>query len=362
MIHGIRPIRWRLLFLRIRLEANIPLQDISPPLVSLGAPRTDPSRLMATAAAARKRPVPDVACLESDGSKKRARHQLSTIDDYDKLKVLGFGSYGVVAKARDRRTGEAVAVKCFRGDGDGEPAAAGLREVACLAAFRGHPSVVQIKGVDADEATGDLFLVMEFVGSSLRRRLTRPFSENETRALMRQLLNAAEKLHGAGIIHRNLTPENILVSSDDTLKICGFGTAMTTAERAGLAQCVGTMQYCSPEQHIGMCRYTPAVDMWALGCVMAELLAGKPLFESDTEDDMFEEILYLRDQIVCVGLDAFDEYLPELSQAGREVLAGLLSFHDHERLTAAEALEHRWFAEDAKLPAFAVAEHPAVSE
>ncbi|KAL6629497.1 hypothetical protein ACP70R_029262 [Stipagrostis hirtigluma subsp. patula] len=311
------------------------------------------------AAAARKRLAP---CPAAADIKKRARHQLWTIDDYDKLEVLGFGSYGVVAKARHRCTGETVAVKCFHGGDDGEPAAAGVREVACLAACRGHPSVVQIEGVDADEATGDLFLVMDFVGPSIRRRLTRPFSEDETRVFMRQLLCAGEKLQGAGIIHRNLTPENILVGPDDTLKICGFGTAVTTADRAGLAQCVGTMRYCSPEQHIGMCGYTPAVDMWTLGCVMAELLAGKPLFESHTEDDVFEEILYLRDQIVCQGLDAFDEYLPELSPAGRELLAGLLSFHDHERLTAAEALKHRWFAEDAKLPAITNAEHPAICE
>ncbi|KAL6629585.1 hypothetical protein ACP70R_029350 [Stipagrostis hirtigluma subsp. patula] len=222
--------------------------------------------------------------------------------------------------------------------------------VVCLAACHGHPSILQIKGVAVNKDTGYLFLVTEFVGPSLRQHLTRPFSEDETRPFMCQLLDAAETLHDAGIIHRNITPD------------CRR-TSWSPKRRCGLEKRVDhTMRYCSPEQHIGMCHYTPAVDVWALGCVMAELLAGKPLFEFDTEDDVFEEILYLRDQLVAEDLEVFDDYLPELSLAGRELLAGLLSFEDDERLTAAEALKHRWFAEDAKLPAIAKAEPLAVSE
>ena len=99
--------------------------------------------------------------------------------------------FGVVAKARDRRTGETVAVKWIHGgEGDGEDGAARLRaavlrEAGCLDACRGHPSIVELRGVAADEATGDLFLVMEFVGPSLQRRLTGPFSEAEARACIR---------------------------------------------------------------------------------------------------------------------------------------------------------------------------------
>jgi cell division cycle 2-like protein len=120
---------------------------------------------------------------------------------------------------------------------------------------------------------------------------------------------------------------------------------------------VGTMQYCSPEQLMGSRRYGPAVDMWALGCVMAELLTGQPLFEADTEEDVLQQIKDLRDEFSTTGLHVFD-VLPELSQAGREVLAGLLRFDPDERLTAADALQHRWFTEDAKSPAVAEAEFP----
>jgi cell division cycle 2-like protein len=102
---------------------------------------------------------------------------------------------------------------------------------------------------------------------------------------------------------------------------------------------VGTMQYCSPEQLMGNRCYGAAVDMWAMGCVMAELLTGQPLFEADTEEGVLEQIKDLRDEFSKIGLQVFD-VLPELLRAGREVLAGLLRFDPEERLTAADALEH----------------------
>uniref|UniRef100_K3YUA2 [RNA-polymerase]-subunit kinase n=1 Tax=Setaria italica TaxID=4555 RepID=K3YUA2_SETIT len=298
--------------------------------------------------AARKRPAPDGTCPPA-AAKKRARYQFASIHDYEKLEVLGEGSYSVVFKARDRRTGEKVAVKWIRGGGGGPDRSAVFREAGCLAACRGHPSIVQIKDVATNEATGDLFIVMELVGSSLRDWLTRPLSEDQTRAFMRQLLDATKKLHGTRTLHRDIKPENI----------CDFGcaTPMNPNGTPYPERCVGTMQYCSPEQLMGSRCYGSAVDMWALGCVMAELLTGQPLFEADTEEDVLEQIKDLRDEFSAIGLQVFD-VLPELSQAGREVLAGLLRFDHEERLTAADALKHRWFTEDAKPPAVAKAEYP----
>ena len=318
-----------------------------------------PSWIMAAAAVttARKRPAADVACPPPAATKKRARYQFSSIDDYEKLEVIGEGAYSVVFKARDRRTGEKVAVKCIHGGGPDRSAV--FREAGCLAACRGHPSIVQIKDVAANEETGDLFIVMELAGSSLRGWLTRPFPEDRTRAFMRQLLDAANKMHSTRTLHRDIKPENVLLVPGGALKICDFGCA-TPMKPAGTPypeRRVGTMQYCSPEQLMGSRCYGPAVDMWALGCVMAELLTGQPLFEADTEEDVLQQIKDLRDEFSTTGLHVFD-VLPELSQAGREVLAGLLRFDPDERLTAADALKHRWFTEDAESPAVAEAEYP----
>uniref|UniRef100_A0A453IXE9 [RNA-polymerase]-subunit kinase n=2 Tax=Aegilops tauschii TaxID=37682 RepID=A0A453IXE9_AEGTS len=107
--------------------------------------------------------------------------------------------------------------------------------------------------------------------------------------------------------------------------------------------CVGTLIYTSPEQLEGNRYYGQAVDMWALGCIMAEMLTGGTLFVAETEEELLAEMYKLRDQITSTGkLDL--EFLEELSEPGREVLTCLLAFNPDERITAAEALEHRWFS------------------
>lgn len=163
--------------------------------------------------------------------------------------------------------------------------------------------------------------------------------------MMRQLFDAAKKMHGAGIVHRDIKPENVLVGLFGSLKVCDFGSA-TLQKPAGVPYekcCVGTRIYTSPEQFAGNRYYGQAVDMWALGCVMAELLAGETLFVGDTEDDMVAEMSKLQDQISSTGKLEGLEFFDELSEAGRELLLGLLAFNPDKRLTAAEALQHRWF-------------------
>ncbi|CAN6244079.1 unnamed protein product [Urochloa humidicola] len=314
---------------------------------------------MATAALpvpAHKRPAPDDACLADAGKKKRARYEFEDINDYKMLEEIGEGASGVVAKARHRRTGETVAVKWIRGHEDNDDGlGAVLREAGCLAAGLGHAGIVQIKSVATNEDTGDMYIVTEHVaGASLRSHLaTRgAFSGEETRCAMRQLLGAAEKLHATGTIHRDINPNNIVVGAagDGDLKLCGFASA-TPARRVGRMcndeKAVGTLQYSALEQLIKFSHHGPEADVWALGCVMAELLAGEHLFTATTEDDMITEAVDLRDDFVTMGVEAFDgTALDHLSVAGREVLAGLLAYDSEDRLTAAEALKHRWFAED----------------
>ncbi|CAN6231404.1 unnamed protein product [Urochloa humidicola] len=298
-----------------------------------------------------KRPASD----EDAGKKKRARYELEDINDYKMLEEIGEGASGVVAKARDRRTGETVAVKWIRGhEANNDGLHTVQREAGCLAAGLGHPGIVQIKSVATDEDTGDLYIVTELVaGGSLRGRLaTRgAFSEDEARGAMRQLLGAAEKLHATGTIHRDINPDNIVVgAADGDFKLCGFGSA-TPAKLVGRMsddeKAVGTLQYSALEQLIKFSHHGPEADIWALGCVMAELLAGEPLFTATTEDDMITEVVDLRDDFVTMGVEAFDgTALDYLSVAGREVLVGLLAYDSEDRLTAAEALKHRWFTED----------------
>ncbi|KAF8657432.1 hypothetical protein HU200_059991 [Digitaria exilis] len=310
------------------------------------------------AVANRKRPAPDDgACAVATttmSNKKRAPCRLRSIHEYEQLEVLGKGSYGVVVKARDRLTGETVAIKSNLVGGADDL----IREASFLAVFLGHPSIVQIRGVAADDAddgnTNNLFLVMEFVGPSLRTVLVRQrrrFSEAEAREPMRQLLGAATKLHGAKMIHRDIKPGNILVGDSGELKLCDFGTvtkAMRDETTPYPEERVGTMLYRSPEQLRGIRCYGPAVDVWALGCVMYELLAGEPLFgDAWTEEDVLIAAGNLRDDILYYssGPEAFGRLPEPLSPSGAEVLCGLLCFDHEQRFTAAEALGQRWFTE-----------------
>ncbi|CAO2169694.1 unnamed protein product [Urochloa humidicola] len=311
----------------------------------------------AFAVPAQKRPAPDHAfCLADAGKMKRARYELEDINNYEMLEEIGEGASGVLAKARDRRTSETVAVKWIRGhEANDDGLRAVGREAGCLAAGHGHPGIVQIKSVATDEDTGDLYIVTDHVaGGSLRAGLaTRgAFSEDEARGAMRQLLGAAEKLHATGTIHRDINPDNILVgaAADGDLKLCGFGSATPARRVERICDCkekpVGTLRYSALEQLIRLSHQGPEADVWALGCVMAELLAGEPLFTAATEDDMITELVDLRDDFVTMGVEAFDgTALDHLSLPGRELLVGLLAYDSGDRLTAAEALKHRWFTE-----------------
>ncbi|CAD6219884.1 unnamed protein product [Miscanthus lutarioriparius] len=290
---------------------------------------------MAAAIATRKRPALDGPCFPA--AKKRSRYVFGSIYEYKKLGVLGEGTYGKVVQARHRRTGETVAIT-----------RAALREAGCLAACRGAPSVAQIRDVAADEATGDLFIVTELVdGPTLSDRLTLTgrFPEAPARAAMRQLLRGVAWVHREGALHRDVKPENVLVGPGGALKICDFGSA-TPVLPPYLEDRVGTLWYLAPEMLKGSRCYGPPVDMWALGCVMLELLTGEPMFPGvQTKEDLLVEVFQLRDKMDSDGVAAFKGLPPDLSKAAGELLCGLLCFDEGKRLTAAQALNHRWFSE-----------------
>ncbi|EAZ15357.1 hypothetical protein OsJ_30773 [Oryza sativa Japonica Group] len=195
---------------------------------------------------------------------------------------------------------------------------------------------------------------MEFVGTRTLRDLTvgRPFSEAETRALMRQLLAGAAAIHGAGLIHRDVKPANILVGPGCVLKYCDFGDA-TPVMPPYEEFLVGTLRFTSPEEVAGDRFYGQGVDMWGAGLRdgRGSSPAGSCLTSSETCEDHVLDLLDLRE---CdVGAEDSPAFggLPGLSPAGREVLAGLLAFDHRERMTAEAALEHRWFTAAADSPA-----------
>jgi cyclin-dependent kinase/cell division cycle 2-like protein len=306
--------------------------------------------------------------------------QIGRVDSYKKLDKIGVGSFGDVWKARHRRSGKKVAVKSVRTSEESL-----LREAALLAACMGNPAVVEFREVVRGGKTDKdkLYLVMEYAGRSLhyvmgaRRRDGRPFTEAAARRIMRQLLGGVEIMHDHGVVHCDLKPANVLVGKEDgrgpVLKICDLGHArsVTVPSPDTSRLVVGTLGYMAPEQLMGDmdCCSTP-VDMWSLGCVMAELVSGKPIFKVEvSECEHLAEIVHLlcipdEVSLMPLGVSAstpsqLRDAVPEerLSMAGFDVLRGLLEFDPRDRLTAAAALQMPWFTveddDDAPSPATA---------
>ncbi|CAM0955751.1 unnamed protein product [Alopecurus aequalis] len=335
------------------------------------------------------RQVADISAMIHDVAAKattritsgRKRRRIGSTRSYEETCTLGEGSFGIVAKARDRATGQFVALKSLHG---GSSVGMLLREACFMAACRGHPNAVALRDIAHAPGFNDYSIVMEYVGPTLHDVIhDRTFTEPEVRGIMRQLLSAAAAMHGHRIIHRDIKPRNILVvGSGDraalVVKIGNYGVAMSTAEQdaddSTYRSFAGTRSYMAPEMLLGKPDFDTGVDTWSLGCVMAELLTGKRLFKkADAETDQLYKIF---DLLGVPGKKAYREFnspfladevqvwrrgqqrrgryrsrlremFPEktLSKEGFEVLKGLLTCNPSKRLDAAAALRLPWFAD-----------------
>jgi cell division cycle 2-like protein len=334
------------------------------------------------AAAAPAAAVRDPGAGAARPTRKRTRIAMGSTDDYEETGRIGTGAFGSVHKARHRGTGRTVAIKRLAAANGSQVAL--LREASLLeASGRDNPYVVGFHGLARSPATLDLCLVMECVGPSLsdvlhQRRyggsgMPPPLPEATVRAIMWQLLTGAKKMHDAHVVHRDIKPDNVLVTDDrTTVKICDFGLAMYMAEPPPYEQ-AGSLWYMAPEMLLGKPDYDALVDTWSLGCVMAELIDGSPLFMASNEADQLDMIFnvlgapdettwpwfsstpfatQLMPELKMKRRNLLREEFPmkKLSVQGFQVLSGLLTCNPDKRLTAAAALKHPWFATKMNAP------------
>ncbi|KAI7740382.1 hypothetical protein M8C21_012729 [Ambrosia artemisiifolia] len=301
------------------------------------------------------------------------------VTEYERLGKISEGTYGVVHKARDKKTGEVVALKKVKvgGDREGFPVTA-LREINILGMLQ-HPSLVEMKEVVTDDYDG-VYMVMEFVDHELKgymERMRQPFSQGEVKRLMLQLLEGVAYLHDNYVMHRDLKTSNLLLSNNGELKICDFGMSRQYASPLKpYTSLVVTLWYRAPELLLGMKKYSAAVDMWSVGCIMAELLSGKPLFDGKKEVEQIDKIfrtLGTPNESTWPGYSKLPGVKPNfvkqpysllrkkfpvavftgspaLTETGFDLLNKFLTYDPEKRITAREALDHRWFRE-APLPA-----------
>ncbi|MGE5181437.1 MAG: protein kinase domain-containing protein, partial [Acidobacteriota bacterium] len=209
--------------------------------------------------------------------------------------VAGSGGMGTVFRARDRSTGETVAVKALRaGGGDGAQRFA--REIRVLQTLH-HPAIVR-HVADGVARTGEMWLAMEWLeGESLAQRLGRSgLTAAESVHLVRRLAEALGAAHERGIVHRDVKPSNIMLPGGELAqaKLLDFGVArVTDAARGGTKTgvMIGTPGYMAPEQARGAKDVGPRADVFALGCVLFECLTGRVAFVGDNIMAVLAKIL-----------------------------------------------------------------------
>ncbi|XP_058097638.1 probable serine/threonine-protein kinase At1g54610 [Magnolia sinica] len=219
-------------------------------------------------------------------------------DSFEKLDKIGQGTYSNVYKARDLETGKIVALKKVRFvNMDPESVRFMAREIHVLRRLD-HPNVVKLEGLIAPRMSNSLYLVFEYMEHDLAGLAATPglkFTEPQIKCYMQQLLRGLEHCHSRGVLHRDIKGSNLLIDNNGILRIADFGLAtfFHPDQKQPLTSRVVTLWYRPPELLLGATEYGVAVDLWSTGCILAELLAGKPIMPGRTEVEQLHKIFKL---------------------------------------------------------------------
>ncbi|CAK4078846.1 unnamed protein product [Aphanomyces euteiches] len=325
----------------------------------------------------------------------------SCIDVYEKIECIGVGTYGQVYLASHRDTGEKVALKKIRSlnEVQGLPVTT-IREIKVLKAIQ-HRNIVGLREVivtneldgDVDEDSSDvpsggdkagpvpmdfscgcIYIVLEYVDHDLTGLLDRqyPFSDIEIKSIMKQLLEVMKSMHAIDIIHRDIKCSNLLITTQNVLKVADFGLARSMLGDQPFTNKVVTLWYRSPELLLGTTAYDGMVDMWSIGCVFVELYIGRPLFSGKNEIEQIKRIFdvcgtptisqwpdhpslpysskFIPDSPLPNRLSEFIQREVaarspprELPPGALDLMLSLLKLNPNKRITAAEALRSRYF-------------------
>lgn len=206
-------------------------------------------------------------------------------------KVLGQGSYGIVCLAEHKPTGRNVAIK--RIDAFVSPLVAlrTLREIKLLAKLNNHENIIHLYDLQQPanyDQFNEVYLIEEYMPLDLYKVIqTKPLTDDHFQYFTYQILRGLKFIHLANVIHRDLKPSNILVDANCEIKICDFGLSRINVmsdeqddseKTSGLTEYVMTRWYRAPEITLTTSQYSVSVDLWSLGCILAELFTSVPLF------------------------------------------------------------------------------------
>ncbi|KAL7605991.1 cyclin-dependent kinase D-3 [Lactuca sativa] len=283
-------------------------------------------------------------------------------DRYLKREVLGEGTYGVVYKAIDTKSGQTVAIKKIRLGKQKEGVNfTALREIKLLKELK-DPNIIEL--IDAFPHKGNLHLVFEFMETDLEaviRDRNIVLSPTDIKSYLQMTLKGLAFCHKKWVLHRDMKPNNLLIGPRGQLKLADFGLARIfgSPDRRFTHQ-VFARWYRAPELLFGAKQYGPGVDVWAAACIFAELLLRRPFLQGSSDIDQLGKIfaafgtpkasqwpdmIYLPDHVEYqyVPGQPLRALFPMANDDALDLLSKMFAYDPKARISAQMALEHRYF-------------------
>jgi len=292
------------------------------------------------------------------------------------LSILGKGTFGVVYRAKEEKSDDFIAIKRVFQDKKYKN-----RELDILKELN-HPNIISLKHffytkVENGQNGPEIYLncVMDYFPQTLARILSTNFQSRKqlepfiAKLYAYQMLSSLKYLHSKNIAHRDIKPQNILVNpKNNKIKLCDFGSAKKIEQGQKSIAYICSRFYRAPELIFGATDYTCQIDVWSMGCVITELVLGRPLFPGATTSDQLVEIIRIlgtptKDDICSMNPHFKDHKFPEIKPVPFEkilknriipeyfldLISKLLVYNPTKRLTAEKALEHPYFDEIRKI-------------
>ncbi|XP_013776206.1 mitogen-activated protein kinase 1-like [Limulus polyphemus] len=286
---------------------------------------------------------------------------------YTELVYIGEGAYGMVASAFDNVTKARMAIKKISPFEHQTYCQRTLREIKILTRFK-HENIIDIKDIlraPSIELMKDVYIVQTLMETDLYKLLkTQRLSNDHICYFLYQILRGLKYIHSANVLHRDLKPSNLLLNTSCDLKICDFGLARVADpdhDHTGfLTEYVATRWYRAPEIMLNSKGYTKSIDIWAVGCILAEMISNKAIFPGKHYLDQLNLILGIlgspsQEDFNCIINEKARSYLQSLPSKPKvpweklyaganpqaiDLLDRMLTFNPHKRITLEDALAH----------------------
>ena len=293
---------------------------------------------------------------------KSSKQQKIYNGKYIKLSKIGGGSFGQVYLVKDIKTNNEYAMKKFYLDNLGNGGA--VKQFEILSKFD-HENIHKV--LDMFIAPNkNQYLITPYYPNNLYNYVTKKLPEKIIKQIILQVINAAKYLHSLKYIHRDIKPDNILISNEGKIILTDFDLCRLESKGKDdpLTRTAVTLYYRAPEIFFGDSYYTNKIDIWSIGCVFAELVIGQPLFKGSNELSTLSKIIQI---IGCPseenwpGVSELPNYLPfgggefqlgkmlengGLSKEGIEIVTNMLMLDPKKRPTCEELLENEYFKKD----------------